>query len=299
VRALLDAARGGTLVLDDVDRLSPAWQEELLRALEGVERAHEPAPDPRLPARIVATTCDGLAAGKQAGRLRADLAARLDRLTLIVPPLRERREEIPALVVAMAARFAAEEDCAPPRFTDETHALLWRQPWDENLRGLENVVYKLVLLHGGEEVRPEHVSALRRRFGLELVRKLPSRHPDRRDMLAALRVTRFPGGRMNKTRAALYLGWDPDTLVARMATERIDEEQLSALDAWHASGAEAASRAVEGSSVDREAARSAPEEPDAARSAVEDGAESEHGAESVRDGADAGGGAAEPATELR
>jgi DNA-binding NtrC family response regulator len=188
----------------------------------------------------VATTCDGLTAAKNAGRLRADLAARLDRLTLIVPPLRERREEIPALVVAMATRFAAEEDCAPPRFTDETLALLWRQPWNENLRGLENVVYKLVLLHGGDEVLPADVTGLRRRFGLELVRKLPSRHPDRRDIVAALRVTRMAGGRMNKTRAALYLGWDPDTLVARMASENVDEEKLCGLDAWHANAPDGA-----------------------------------------------------------
>jgi DNA-binding NtrC family response regulator len=206
--------------------------------LEGVERAADSTREPDLPARIVATTCEGLAAAKQAGRLRPDLAARLDRLTLIVPALHERREEIPALVVAMAARFAAEEDCAPPRFADETHALLWRQPWDENLRGLENVVYKLVLMHSGEEVAPEHVSALRRRFGLELVRKLPSRHPDRRDIVAALRVTRMGGGRVNKTRAALYLGWDPDTLVARMGSEGVDEEQLGTHDAWHASAPE-------------------------------------------------------------
>jgi transcriptional regulator with GAF, ATPase, and Fis domain len=234
LRACLQSACGGTLVLDDVDQLSPAWQEELLRALEGVERAGDAALERNLPARIVATTRVDPLAAKDAGRLRADLAARLDRLTLIVPALRERREEIPALVTAMAARFAEEEDRALPRFDDETIALLWRQPWNENLRGLENVVYKLVLLHGGEEVRTEHVAALRRRFGLELVRKLPSRHPDRRDIVAALRSTRLAGGRVNKTRAAIYLGWDPDTLVARMASEGVEEEQLAALDAWNA-----------------------------------------------------------------
>jgi DNA-binding NtrC family response regulator len=111
-------------------------------------------------------------------------------------------------------------------------AVLWRQPWPENLRGLENIVYKLVLLHGGEAVSPEHLAKLARHFGFELAKKVPSRHPNPRDLAAALRTTRTSGGRMNKTRAALYLGWDPDTLVARMQSEGIDEETLGGEAAW-------------------------------------------------------------------
>lgn len=248
---LLESVAGGTLVLDDVDLLSPATQEELLRHLERVERALDRENEVGDTARIVATTRLGLAAARDQGRLRTDLAARLDRLTLLVPPLCERREEIPDLFAAMTRRFADEEGGAPPHPTDEALALLWRQPWPENLRGLENVAYKLVLLHGGEEVRPEHLVALARRFGLQLVRKLPSRHPHPRDLLAALRTTRTSNGRVNKTRAALYLGWDPDTLVARMQSEHIRDDLLAEEAAWQTSWDEpAADRAAE-----------APEEP--------------------------------------
>lgn len=230
--ALFASARDGTLVLDDVERLAPARQEELLRVLERVERAIDGSRPMEPTARILATTTSSLDATRKSGLLRADLAARLDRLTLLVPPLRERREEIPALARALAERFALEEDCAPPHWSDEVLALLWRQPWNENLRGLENVVYKLVLLYGGEALQPEHLAQLARHFGLDLVRKLPSRHPRRRDLVAALRTTLTTGGRVNKTRAALYLGWDPDTLVARMASEHVSEESLQAEDAW-------------------------------------------------------------------
>ncbi len=238
LQEILASAHGGTLVIDDVEDLAPARQEELLRHLERIERALDRERDASLDPRVVATTRTGLRAARDAGRLRADLAARLDRLTLLIPPLCERREEIPALFEAMARRFADEEGCAPVHPTDETLALLWRQPWSDNLRGLENLVYKLVLLFGGEEIRPEHVTELARRFGLDLLRKLPSRHPHPRDLIAALRTTRTSGGRANKTRAALYLGWDPDTLVARMQSEKIQEDLVDEEVAWRARDAD-------------------------------------------------------------
>lgn len=229
--ALLASAQAGTLVFDDVERLSPQLQEELLRHLERVERA-EGESAPADVARIVATTTSGLSAAAESGALRTDLAVRLDRLTLIVPSLRERREEIPDLALSLARRFAAEEDVAPPILTDETLALLWRQSWDGNIRQLENVVFKLVLLHGGSTVTPEHVAEIRRQFGIELVKRLPSRHPSRRDLVAALQTTRKVGGRLNKTRAAQYLGWDPDTLVTRMQSCGIPEEGFASEEAW-------------------------------------------------------------------
>jgi len=240
VHAWLASAEGGTLLLDDVDRLAPARQEELLRVLEHVERAVRPDAQDEPSTRILATTSVGLSTARESGRLRPDLASRLDRWTLLVPRLRDRREEIPGLFAAMSERFAREEDREPPRLTDEAVALLWRQRWDENLRGLENLAYKLVLLRGGtgagaaDAVTPDDLVRLGRRFGLEFVQRLPSRHPERRDVVAALRTTRAANGRLNKTRASIYLGWDPDTLVARMESEGIDEALLRGSEAWRA-----------------------------------------------------------------
>jgi DNA-binding NtrC family response regulator len=162
--------------------------------------------------------------------MRDDLSHRLDRLQFRLPALRDRREDIPPLVACLARRFARQESLPVPAFEDDALALLWRQPWDGNVRELESFVYKLVLFGRRGPVRtpqvvgPTQILEIAHRFSLSVVPRLPSRHPSRGDLLAALRVTRKPGGRLNKTRAALYLGWDPDTLVARMQDAGIGED---------------------------------------------------------------------------
>lgn len=233
-----ESARGGTLVLDDVDRLDAARQEELLRRLE---RDGE--------ARLVTITPVGLTAARDAGRLRHDLATRLERLAFLVPPLCERREEIPGLFLALTERFAREEDRAVPVLTDEALALVWRQRWPDNLRGLENLAYKLVLLCSddprapAEPVTADTLARLGRRFGLEFAERMPSRRPERRDVLAALRTTCAANGRWNKTRASLYLGWDPDTLVLRMQSEGVGETDAGEDEAWRSDAAAARAEA--------------------------------------------------------
>ncbi len=206
---LFARARTGTLVLDDIERLAPAVQARLERRL--CER-HLGDDDPRL----VATTRAALRDASSEGHLRGDLGRRLERLELFVPALAERREEIGWLCTRLAARFSRELGQAAPAFSDEALALLWRQPWNGNLRELENVVYKLVLLGGSGALQVAQVEEVARRFRLELVRRTPSRQPDRALLASALRSTYTARGSLNKTRAALYLGWDPDTLCRRL-----------------------------------------------------------------------------------
>jgi len=233
LRRRLDAAREGSLVLERLEKLSPDCQEQLLVQLEGDESERAEA---ACDARILGTTRAGLSGEPSDPRLREDLAHRLDRVQIRLSSLRERRGDVLTLVVGFARRFAEEESVRPPTFSDETLALLWRQPWEGNARELENLVYKLVVFGPGrrrgssEIVQPEHVQEIAAQFSLRLVRRLPSRHPARADLLSALRVTRKPGGRLNKTRAALYLGWDPDTLVARMQDAGIGDELAESSD---------------------------------------------------------------------
>ncbi|MFN0009529.1 MAG: sigma 54-interacting transcriptional regulator [Planctomycetota bacterium] len=222
-----DSAREGSLLLADLELLDLESQEELLRFLEdgsrgpGTEVEHT---------RILATTRCGLQSAVEAGAMRSDLAQRLDRLQFRVPPLLERREDIPPLVACLTGRFAEEEGLRVPSYEDEALAFLWRQPWAGNVRELESFVYKLVLLaraDGALRHRPitaDLVREMARRFSMPLVSRIPSRHPRPGDVIAALRVTRMAGGRTNKTRAAQYLGWDPDTLVARMKDCGIADE---------------------------------------------------------------------------
>jgi len=88
-----------------------------------------------------------------------------------------------------------------------------------------------VLAQAGAQLGAADVVAVAQESGLGLARRLPSRHPDRRDLLAALRTTRTAGSRANKTRAAIYLGWDPDTLVARLVEAGLTDEVLDTT-AW-------------------------------------------------------------------
>jgi len=226
--ATLRGATRGTLILDDVQSLVPELQEELLVYLEGPEGQATGAGDGASRARLVATTPRSLADSVERGDLRADLAARLDRLQIFTPALADRRREIPGLTRFLAGRFAAEEGMRPPIFGDDALALLWRQPWQGNLRDLEALVFKLSLLHPGEEVGAQEIRAVARRFKSELLAKLPPRRPRRSDLVAALRTTMKSTGRFNKRRAALYLGWDPDTLAARLSEAELDESALAA-----------------------------------------------------------------------
>jgi two-component system response regulator PilR (NtrC family) len=102
------AARGGTLFLDEIGELPLPMQSKLLRAIQ--ERQRAPAglhPGRPVDVRIVSATHKDLAAEVQAGRFRQDLYYRLNVIEIIVPPLRERREDLPALCHALLARIAA------------------------------------------------------------------------------------------------------------------------------------------------------------------------------------------------
>lgn len=207
------AEEPGTLLIDDATALESSAQLALLATLLEAER--RPASEAAR-GRIVLTAACALERAIDEGLVLPELGRRLQRLELTVPPLKRRREELPRLVEVLARRFSEEEGLAAPRFPDETLALLWRQEWPGNVRELGHWIYKLTLLHAGRSVTPAALGEFAERFGLKLVRRLPSRHPDREDLRAALRTTLTGRGTLNKTRASAYLGWDPDTLVARL-----------------------------------------------------------------------------------
>lgn len=114
-------------------------------------------------------------------------------------------------------------------------AHLWRQPWVENLTGLEAVLYSAVMNAGRAcgagaacslpALGASEMEAAVLDAGLEAVPRMPSRAPTAADLAAALWTTRTATGRINKTRAALYLGWDPNTL-----SLRLKEGELCTLD---------------------------------------------------------------------
>ncbi len=149
-------ANHGTLVLDEVGELPLAVQAKLLRALQDGEI--QPVGSGRVEnvdVRIVACTNRDLEAEVRAGRFREDLYYRLAVVELVVPPLRERREDIPALAHEFALRYADRFGAEEVRLTPALVERLAAADWPGNVRQLENVVARMVALSGGGEIGPE------------------------------------------------------------------------------------------------------------------------------------------------
>jgi two-component system response regulator AtoC len=150
-RGLFEEADGGTLFLDEIGELPLALQVKLLRALqEGIIRRLGDTRDVKIDVRVVAATVRDLGLEVKEGRFREDLYYRLNVLPLRVPPLRERREDIPLLVehflVKNNARLGTKMRGVSPR----AHKLLLEYPWPGNVRELENTVERSVVLAEGD-----------------------------------------------------------------------------------------------------------------------------------------------------
>ncbi|MDR0478761.1 MAG: sigma-54 dependent transcriptional regulator [Burkholderiaceae bacterium] len=141
------AARGGTLFLDEIGDLPLAMQAKLLRAIQ--ERSIRPLGETQEKAvdvRFISATHKDLAAEVQAGRFRQDLYYRLNVIQIIVPPLRERRADLPLLAHALLARIARETGLPVPEPSPRLLAGLQTAPLPGNVRELENILHRAVAL---------------------------------------------------------------------------------------------------------------------------------------------------------
>jgi two-component system nitrogen regulation response regulator NtrX len=159
-RGRFELASGGTLFLDEIGDLSLEAQAKLLRALEGgeIERVggHEPI---RVDVRILAATNKELRGEVAAGRFREDLFFRLHVIPIHLPPLRERREDVPLLVEHFLGRHAAN-GLRPPRLLPGAMDALVRHPWPGNVRELANILERLSILHAEGDVGAAEIRAL-------------------------------------------------------------------------------------------------------------------------------------------
>lgn len=153
----LELARGGTLFLDEIGELPLELQAKLLRVLQERQfyRIGGTKPLP-LEARIIAATNRRLDEEVAAGRFRADLYYRLNVVTLEIPPLRERPEDIPELVQAFLFECASRYDKPVPVLTPEALAALMRYPWPGNVRQLRNAVERAIILMDGNTLDVHH-----------------------------------------------------------------------------------------------------------------------------------------------
>jgi two-component system response regulator PilR (NtrC family) len=151
------AADGGTLFLDEVADLPLSMQVKLLRAIQErcVRRVGATAEEP-VDVRIVSATHQDLARCVAAGRFRQDLFYRLNVIELRMPPLRERREDVPVLAQAMVARLAVRAGLAvPPRLASVTLRYLQSYAFPGNVRELENVLERALAFSNGEVINVE------------------------------------------------------------------------------------------------------------------------------------------------
>jgi two-component system response regulator PilR (NtrC family) len=151
------AAEGGTLFLDEIGDLPLAMQSKLLRAIQ--ERSVRPVgavAETPFNVRIVSATHRDLGAEVQAGRFRQDLYYRLNVIRMLVPPLRERVDDLGAICDAVLERLAADAGVAPPPvIAPDALARLARYPFPGNVRELENLLHRAVALSGGETIRAD------------------------------------------------------------------------------------------------------------------------------------------------
>ncbi len=153
-----EAAHGGTLFLDEVGELSVGSQAKLLRAIETA--TFEPVGSNRslrVDARIIAATNRDLASSMGRGQFRKDLFYRLNVIDVRLPPLRERRSDIPILAGEFLAQIAAREGRASPALDPRAAAVLATHDFPGNVRELLHALERAVALSRGGTIRPEHL----------------------------------------------------------------------------------------------------------------------------------------------
>lgn len=147
-------ANGGTLFLDEIGDISHAMQVKLLRVLQ--ERQYEPlgsGTTEKTDARIICATHRDLEELVRQGKFRQDLYYRIHIIAMTIPPLRERREDIPLLAEQFLQRFTVLNNKTIERFTAEVFAHFYAYPWPGNIRELENAVERAVVLCEGDQIQ--------------------------------------------------------------------------------------------------------------------------------------------------
>jgi len=232
---LFEAGDGGTVFLDEIGELQPAAQAKLLRVLEDrVVRRVGATAGRELDVRFIGATNRSLLDEAEAGRFRRDLYYRIDGVTIALPPLRERPNEIAGLARAFAARPRGNETGGKTSLGDDVIEALRKHPWRGNIRELRNTIERAVLLAGAGPVKLEHLALETPSPRRSSIPTMPIERMTRADLplppaddaeplaAAVAEVERRRildaldrcGG--NQTRAARMLGISRNTLLARL-----------------------------------------------------------------------------------
>jgi len=201
------AAAGGTLFLDEVGAITPKMQVDLLRVLESKELTPLGAARPvSVDFRVICATNDNLEQAVREGRFREDFYYRIKVFTIELPPLRQRRGDIPALAAHFVARFSRQMDSRITQISPEAQDLLSAYDWPGNVRELSNAIERAMVVGTPPAIRPEDLP-LRSGQSVELAADQSLADVERQHIAAVLERT---GG--NVSRAAEILKVDRVTV---------------------------------------------------------------------------------------
>jgi len=221
---LFQLANGGTIFLDEIAEMSANLQVKLLRVLQ--EREIRPVGSDRtikVDVRVIAATNRDLATEVEKGRFREDLFYRLQVIPIVIPPLRERRSDIPVLVQHFLEKHNAQRPSQPTRIADDAMVHLWEYDWPGNVRELENLIERMVVLSDDGAIRVESLPPNIRSFISDKKIPRPTLTDEGIDLNQAVEefeyrlideaLRRTKG---NKQAAARLLGLKRTTLVAKL-----------------------------------------------------------------------------------
>jgi formate hydrogenlyase transcriptional activator len=215
-----DVAHGGTLLLDEIGELPLDLQAKLLRVLQdgAFQRVGSPRTI-RVDVRVIAATNRHLEAEVRQGRFREDLYYRLQVFPITVPPLRDRREDIPLLVHALVKKFNTKLAKTVDAISPDTMTVLQNYPWPGNVRELENVIERAVITTQGATLRLMETLAMPQALPVGMTRRKTLEEAEIDHIVQTLDEThwRIEG----KDGAAATLGLNPSTLRGRMQKHRI------------------------------------------------------------------------------
>jgi DNA-binding NtrC family response regulator len=227
---LFELANGGTLFLDEIGELPLVMQAKLLRVVEYGELQRVGATEPRrIDARVIAATNRNLLEDVQSGRFRQDLYYRLNIIELSLPPLRERREDIPYLSASFVKEFAARFKKPVSGMSAGAETLLQSAPWPGNIRELRNTIERACMLSEGRILSEREMRTAMGRAGFPLmsadaehaaagVQAMPPRADLSREVVG--QVLQKVGG--NKAAAARLLGVSRRAFYRRLDTLRLN-----------------------------------------------------------------------------
>ena len=232
-----EQAQGGTLFLDEIGDMSLSLQTRLLRVLAESEFYRVGGRELiRADVRVIAATHQDLDAKVAGGEFRADLLHRLDVVRLQLPPLCERREDIPLLASRFLARAAAAMRLEPKRFSPAALGALAELPWPGNVRQLENLCRRLAVMAPGREIRVQDLpeaaraaagaaagwrDALRHAVRERLARGEQSIYPQlRAEFDQTLLEAALAENDNRRSRAAQQLGLGRNTLTRKLGSSR-------------------------------------------------------------------------------